>query len=287
MKRLSVLLLLLVLAYSGIAQSFYAARRDRTLIFSGGTGTSTYLGELSNPGDYIDAKPNLNVGLQYFVFNRLSIRGEVSWFQLTGSDAKAGDAGRVPRNLSFESNGVEASFTGALHLYPMGNRYYQRPGFNAYVFAGVGVMYSNPTAELNGVRYSLRPLMTEGVEYSRSQLVIPYGLGVKTKVGPFFNLALEVGYRKTFTDYLDDVSTVHVDKSNWTDPVRVALSDRSGEVFGSNIFTPGQIRGNPDSMDGYMLMNVKVEYYLPTNFFFKRSSSKRLYKSKRKKYRRR
>ncbi len=252
-----------------------------------GTGTSTYFGELSNPNDYFDAKPNLNIGLQYFVAPRLSVRGEVNWFQLSGSDAKAGSESRSPRNLSFQSNNFEIAVTGAFSLYPMGNRYYQRPKFNAYAFAGVGMMYFNPTADLNGDRYALAPLMTEDVKYKRATLVVPYGLGVKIKAGPFFNLALEGGYRLTFSDYLDDVSTVHVDKSAWTDPVRIALSDRSPEIGLIDAFPAGSVRGNPKTNDGYMLMNVKIEYYLPTNFLFKQSSSKRIYKSKRKTARRR
>src|SRR5690606_28354349 len=104
-----------------------------------------------------------------------------------------------------------------------------------------------------------------GVAYSRTQIVIPSGLGVKVKAGPFFNIALAGGYRKTFTDDLDDVSTVHPDKSSWTDPIRIALSDRGPEVDASPR-PAGAVRGNPDKKDGYFLMNLKVEYYLPTTF---------------------
>jgi hypothetical protein len=268
MKRIYLLTLVLVsLTILAEAQSFYSVRRNRSLIFSAGTGTATYFGELKNDGDIIDAKPNLNVGLQYFVSPRVALRGEVSWFQLTGTDAEADGGGRQFRNLSFVSNNYEIGLTGAFNLFPLGSRYYQRPTFNAYAFAGLGLLYFNPVAELNGVKHSLQPLMTEGVEYNRFQFVIPYGLGVKLKVGPFFNLALEGGYRMTFTDYLDDVSTVHPDKSTWTNPVAIALSDRGPEV-GAAPRLVGSIRGNPEKNDGYFLMNVKIEYYLPTNFLF-------------------
>jgi hypothetical protein len=84
----------------------------------------------------------------------------------------------------------------------------------------------------------------------------------------------------TFTDYLDDVSTVHQDKSGWTDPIRVALSDRGGEI-GALPRPAGSIRGNPKTNDGYFLMNVKIEYYLPTNFIFRNSQSS-MYRNKRK-----
>jgi len=246
------------------AQSFYAIRRTRSLIVSGGTGTSTYFGELKNDGDYIDAKPNVNVGLQYFYGPRLALRTEITWFQLSGNDAEADDPSRVRRNLSFLANDFELAFTGALNLRPNAYRYYQRPPFNAYVFAGLALLYSNPTAELNGVRHSLQPLQTEGVKYSKFNFAIPFGVGVRIKSGPFFNVVLEAGYRKTFTDYLDDVSTIHPDKTGW-DATRFALSDRRPEL-GLSPYEVGTQRGNPGEDDGYMLLNIKLEYYLPTQF---------------------
>ncbi len=60
-------------------------------------------------------------------------------------------------------------------------------------------------------------------------------------MGPFFNLAIEGGFRKTFTDYIDDVSTVHVDPAAFTDPIAAALSDRGPEV-GAKKAEPGSIR---------------------------------------------
>ncbi len=250
------------------AQSFYALRRERNLIATVGTGTSTYFGELTNKGDYIDAKPNFNAGLQYYFTNRISARAEASWFQLSGSDAKAdpsGELGRRPRNLSFQSNSIEFSVTGAYNFLPNGNRYYRRPGFNAYVFGGIGGMYFNPTTIYQGKRVALQPLQTELVHYSKFGVVIPFGLGIRLRSGPNTNIAIEAGYRKTFTDYLDDVSTVHHDASKFSSTLAAALSDRGPEI-GLPLSTEGYIRGNPKAKDGYMLLSVKLEYYLPGSF---------------------
>lgn len=265
------------------AQSFYAVRRERSLILTGGIGTSTYFGELANDGDYIDAKPTINVGLQYYFTNRISVRSELTWFQLSGDDSKADpESGRQPRNLSFQSNNFEFNAVGIIQLGPHGQRFYQRPKLNIYGFAGIGLLYFNPKTEYQGEKVALQPLQTEGVEYSRVVPVIPYGLGVKYMVNPFLNISVEGGYRKVFTDYLDDVSTVHPDKSSW-DPnsLRFKLSDRRPEYDGTS-FPTGYLRGNPDKKDGYMLLNVKVEYYLPGDLFGNRN--KKLYKSKRKAY---
>ncbi|MEK6783400.1 MAG: DUF6089 family protein [Bacteroidota bacterium] len=248
------------------AQSFYAARRkEKNIILVAGTGTSTYFGELANDGDYLDAKPNLNAGLQYFFNNRISARAEITWFALKGSDAEAGDPTRVPRNLSFTSNNYEISATGAVNLLSNGNRHYRRPNYNMYAFAGIGLMYYNPKTEYQGEKVALRPLQTELVKYSSFGVVIPYGLGFRFKVSPAFNISIEGGYRKTFTDYLDDVSTTHKDLSKFTDPLAAALSDRRPEI-GQDRMPDGTKRGSPDTKDGYMLLNAKVEYYLDWDF---------------------
>ncbi len=265
MRNLIVLALLILVAQVSIAQSFYAIRKDRSAILVVGTGTSTYFGELANPGDYIDAKPNINAGLQYYFTPRISARAEITWFTLEGDDSKADDGSRKKRNLSFKSNNVEVGFTGAFNLLPNGNRYYRRPYFNVYGFGGVGFIYFNPKAEYQGKKYALQPLNTEGADYSRIALVIPFGLGARLKAGPNFNIALEGGYRKTFTDYLDDVSTVHLGSAPFSDPIAFALSDRRPEL-GLTAAPAGTQRGNPSGEDGYFLLNLKVEYYLPWDF---------------------
>lgn len=284
--RLTLILLLLAgfISEMASAQSFYAIRRERSIIGSVGTGVSSYYGDLKEEKRSIDPKPTINVGLQYFFTNRISVRAEITWFQLTGDDSKAEDISRVNRNLSFTANNFELSATGAINLMPNGVRFYQRSVFNTYLFAGVGLLYSNPKAELNGKKYALQPLQTEGVSYSRFQPVIPYGVGARVMLNPFFNLAIEGSYRFTFTDYLDDVSTVHPDKTDWTDPVRIALSDRRPEL-GLSPYEAGTRRGNASNNDSYLLITVKLEYYIPDGVFW--NSGNKLYRAKRKSLRRR
>ena len=283
MKNLRVLfVLLLFLPEMADAQSFYANRRERSLILTVGLGSSTYFGELKGDGFSIDAKPNINAGLQYFFTPRISARAELNYFRLAGSDAKDNSPERRGRNLSFFSNNYELSLTGQINLFPNQTRFYQRPAFNFYGVLGAGVMRMNPKAELDGETYELQPLQTEGVRYSRIQPVIIYGIGGKIKAGPFFNVSLEAAWRKMFTDYLDDVSTVHKDPASFDDPIAAALSDRRPEI-GKALAEPGHIRGNPDNDDAYVLFNVKVEYYLPENFLFKNGGGQRkLYNKKRK-----
>jgi hypothetical protein len=248
------------------AQSFYSARRERSLILSGGLGTSTYYGDLANSNAYVKAEPNINAALQYFLTNRIGARVELNWFTLAGDDKDANGGGRVDRNLSFQSSNFELSAVGMINLFTHGDRFYRRPGINIYGFAGIGLLYFNPKAtDQLGNSVSLQPLKTEGVSYSLVAPVVPVGLGIRFKVTPMFNLSIEAGFRKTFTDYLDDVSTTYPGAGSFNgDAQAIYFSDRRVDPGVNG--TAGGIRGNSNSLDSYMLLNAKVEYYLPWAF---------------------
>jgi hypothetical protein len=261
----SVILLLTISSFTE-AQSFYSARRERSLILSGGLGTSTYYGDLANSNAYIKANPNVNAALQYFLTNRIGARVELNWFTLAGDDKDANGGGRVERNLSFQSSNFELSAVGMINLFTHGDRFYRRPGINIYGFAGIGLLYFNPKAtDQLGNSVSLQRLKTEGVSYSLVAPVIPFGLGIRFKVTPMFNLSIEAGFRKTFTDYLDDVSTTYPGASSFNgDAQAIYFSDRRVDPALNG--TAGGIRGNSNSLDSYLLLNAKVEYYLPWAF---------------------
>lgn len=282
--RKGILLLLILAPVLASSQTFYAVRKERSLILVGGFGTASYFGDLKDPGDLIDVKPSISAGLQFYFTPRISMRSELTYFSIKGDDESSSDQSRVDRNLSFTASNFELNAVGIVDLLPLGRRFYQRPGINIYGLAGVGVMYMNPKAEYNGVKHALQPLKTEDVSYSRFQPVIPYGLGVRFKAGPFFNIGIESIWRKTFTDYVDDVSTVHPNKAGWTDPVRVALSDRRVEGNPElSPYAPGAKRGDSTKDDAYHLLLLKIEYYLPNNFLFKDPYQK-LYNTKRRAY---
>jgi hypothetical protein len=270
-----VLLLTSAVAYS---QSFYAIRRERSLIANAGIGSANYFGELTNPRELGVVRYGFNFGLEKYLTNRIAFRGELAYYQISGDDAKADDD-RVVRNLSFVSNNFEATTVGIVDLLPHGLRFYQRPVLNFYGFVGVGVTYINPKTEYNGEMVALHPLQTEAVKYSKWQFIIPAGGGVKLKVGPFFNVAIEGGVRKTFTDYLDDISVKrYPDPAILSSDLSRALSDRSGGE--------ASVRGNPEADDWYFMMTAKIQYYLPFDIG---NSNRKLYTKKRKamKYNRR
>lgn len=259
----AILVVLIFITDTLQAQSFYGSRRNRSTILTVGTGTTSYFGDLNDPGDRFDAEPNVNVGLQYYFNERFGARAEVTWFQLEGTDE---DVFPV-RNLSFHSNNFELNVIGIFDIIPQGRRFYQRETVMPYVFLGVGLVYFNPQADYQGETYALQPLQTEGVDYSRVAFMVPFGGGVKFKVSPFFNIGLEVGYRHAFTDYMDDVSTTYVDKSHLPpDNIERILADRRPEAD-LPPWPEGHIRGNPEDNDGYAILNLKLEYYLPGDLF--------------------
>ena len=272
-KSLFTSLFVLILITESMAQAFYAMRRDHDLIVSFGTGTSTYLGEFQNPGDNIDFKPSFNVGAQAFVApnfleNRLAARAEFTYFRLQATDATADDD-RVERNLSFFSNNWELNTVGLFHVFKQDKKFYKRFVFNMYGMTGIGLMFMNPKAEYQGDKIALQPLQTEGVKYSRFQFVIPYGFGIKFRKGVLYNIAIEGGWRKTFTDYMDDASgRGYPDPAILQSDLSRALSDRRRERDPDYPVPPGKgVRGNPKQDDSYMLLNIKLEYFLPIDLF--------------------
>lgn len=278
MKRFLFVAILLAVMSDGFTQSFYNFRSGRDYIVSLGTGVTSYFGDLNNPKDYLDTKPNVNIGLQKTIGNRYSVRAEITWFELLGDDKEADDASRVNRNLNFSSDNFEFNVVGIVDLFKRGERYYQRSTVNFYGLLGVGYMYFNPTTEFQRQKYVLQPLQTEGVSYKRASLVIPMGIGAKFKVSPFFNVGLEYGHRITFTDYIDDVSAdSYPDPNALTSDIARTLADRRlNKDFGVR-------RGSTSDNDAFALLNIKVEYYLPAHIL---STSKSRY-SKRRKVRRR
>jgi hypothetical protein len=266
MKKFYLLIYLLLLAtVVAEAQSFYTLRRDRSLIATGGLNTSTYYGDLKDDSDLLDAKPSISLGLMTSLSTRVFVRSELSWITFSGKDSESSDGGKTRRNLSFTSHNFEFNVTGMVHLVPYRGRFYQRPKRNFYAFAGIGALYFNPKGTLNGDKHALQPLQTEGVKYSRFAFVIPFGVGAKMKLSPFTNLNLEIGWRKTFTDYIDDVSTVYKENTSFTDPIARQLADRRPEI-GLPLLPAGNKRGDPNNDDAYMLLTVRLEYYLPYQF---------------------
>jgi hypothetical protein len=268
--KVLTLLLLLTFTLPALAQSGKNSRNQRNSVYrnlgslgstdhslkiTAGIGAASYQGELGNVGQTI--RPMFGGGILYKIAPHLSFKGEMNFFRLGGADANGSNPAR---NLSFESRNLEA-YAGVMYELFDVDMYSRGQGLivNPYAFAGLGFVTVNPTAELNGRDYNLRRFRTEDITYPGASLTMPLGAGVRFELTRRVGLALEAGYRFTFSDYLDDVSTTYPAAA--ADPLRASFIDRGPEV-GTAPAEPGALRGNPNNKDGYLTVGLKLEYLL-------------------------
>jgi hypothetical protein len=232
--------------------------RHKTFFYSAGFGISSYYGDLKDDRKQLWAKPSAQLGIQYRVNDRLHFRSEFIWYRISGADSlNDPSTGIYNRNLSFRADNFELNLVGLVHLF---NKYsLAKPPVNPYLFAGVGLTTNNPKANYNGEWYKLRPLKTEGTSYGAIMPVFPVGAGLAVHLSPNWDISLELGYRFTFTDYLDDVSTTYVGVGNFENELARALSDRRPEM-GLAPLPPGNRRGNSTDFDGYLITGIKIVY---------------------------
>lgn len=229
-------------------------------------GAANYAGDLSD-GDFLPAEYRGAIGIftRYNYNERIAARATVTLGSIQGADARSHNAPQVARNLDFESPLAEVAVMGEYNLLPYAPRNHDVAAL--YVTAGVAGFRFNPTTTFNGESVELQPLETEGVAYSRFNLAIPFGGGLKLNVTDRLNLGLEVIARHTFTDYLDDVSGDYadVDAQYATDPMTAALSFRSPQYTGEALDNPaGTARGNVDGNDFYLTAMLSVGFNLTT-----------------------
>ncbi len=239
-------------------------------IFLGG---SYYIGDL-NPLIHFNqfTKPAGGIVFRYNFNPRLSARANVLFGGIQADDSYSASAAQQQRNLNFKSPIIEASAQLEFNFldYEIGN---EKRKFSPYIFLGIGVFQFNPHGEINGNWVALQPLGTEGQgldggasnrKYKLIQPSIPFGVGIKTNLSNSIGLSIEWGMRKTFTDYLDDVSKTYYD------PVILAaahgttaalLSDKSigTDPAYTNV---GRQRGNPTTKDWYSFAGFVLTFKL-------------------------
>ncbi|RFP66136.1 hypothetical protein D0N36_05310 [Hymenobacter lapidiphilus] len=272
------LLALTMLASEADAQQFSKRKQYNTVGVS--LNAMNYFGDItpkpSIPSFRAGAtRPNLGLTFTHRFAPRISARASLSYGRITGDDAKAADQNdgdakyRYNRNMNFRNDIFELAGVGIFDLVENRNNYIKRPDFVPYLFGGVGVIRHNPKGENeDGNIVALQPLRTEGQSsgYSLTQFVIPFGAGARYKLNKSFDIGLELGFRKTFTDYLDDVSTNYVaDRSLLgSDDAKYFGWDITRELAGT--YTEAQQasgqRGKSNEKDWYTTLGVSVNYIL-------------------------
>lgn len=256
-------------------------------------GLANYSGDLSpsNVGPII-AQSNVTFGgfLKYNMNPRFSTRLSAVYANISGSDALSGNDQMKLRNLSFESDIYELAAILEFNIF----EYCVIEGesrFSPTAFVGFGAFKFDPKTEYNGTTIRLQPLGTEGqgtsaapnnAKYNLVQLNIPFGGGVKFKAGENITIFSELSWRWTFTDYLDDVSTIYADPDillSESGDLAVKLSNRTGEFLGQEGYVSnGPKRGGPDVNDYYFTGTVGISFALhnsSSNLSTKRKKSRR------------
>ena len=265
-------------------------------------GASNYTGDVAHQTVVLE-ESQFAVGgiIRYHVSKSFAIRANIMYGKVSGDDANSDDDDRKYRNINFESTITEFSLVPEWYIlgYDPNDFTYR---FSPYVFAGVGFFKFNPKAEIDDKEVELRDLNTEGVVnsdgqddlYKLTNFSIPFGVGVKYAMTPYFNIGMELGLRRTFTDYLDDVSGDYGDwfdlKSDdarslahrgWENEPVLDPNVENGEwaniyVNGKNVpenQIAGTQRGDDKEADWYHILGVTLTYNFikpkhgcPTNF---------------------
>ncbi|MEO6231410.1 MAG: DUF6089 family protein [Ferruginibacter sp.] len=234
-------------------------------------GVSNYQGDLqSKRFTFQQSNLAFGIGGLYEFTNKLYLRANVTVGKVKGDDKN--NTSYINRNLSFSSPIVD------MHLgleYDLLNSY--ENSLTPFVFTGISVFHFNPsTIDSTGKKVFLQPLGTEGqgfymgrTKYSLTSLALPFGAGVKLALSENIKVRFEVGLRKSFTDYLDDVSTTYADENELlinNGQQAVDLAFRADENKGGFTYPPGgTIRGNPNSKDWYYFTGLGISFRLSSN----------------------
>jgi len=276
MKRLITNTLLLIIIslvfnFASTAQQFKPNTEVGLIL-----GTSYYLGDL-NTTHFNQSSATAGLVIRKNIYKRFVYKAEVMYLNLKSDERQSSDTIALDRGLHFRSPVYELSGQIEFNFLPYqsGNPLYT---WTPFVYTGISIFSFNPQAEnINGEWVDLQELGTEGQgtttefdgntrsKYSLIQFAIPIGGGLKIAVNENFNIVLEYGARKTFTDYLDDVSTTYAGPNiNGSWPVEMSdLAQQMSDPNGTHV--KDEQRGNPDKKDWYSFAGITLSFKLNNN----------------------
>lgn len=175
-----------------LSQNTYAQITQRSEV-GFGLGAFTYTGDLSRFYSLSSSRPAATVFYRANLSKVISFRTSLTGGKLAAKDAsKPIDAFAKARNASFNIFLLEGAGTFEYHFLDWRDAK-KRLRFTPYLFAGVAM-------------FGMSGVQTKTAEYSNVQISIPFGGGMKYVLNPRWYLAFEIGIRKTFFDYLDNIS---------------------------------------------------------------------------------
>lgn len=256
-----------------IIAAFTASVKSQTFSAGLSYGYSQYRGDLvqdkqgvfqnlrSMKGGY--ASFNINQRFNFFA----------SYFStsLSAYDAESENPGHQNRNLHFRSPLKE--FSAGFEVYPVA--FFTKSNFflKPYFKTGFAIFRFNPQAQYKGKWYDLQPMRTEGQgmpnsglkPYSLIDIAYPFGAGLKIDIIRSVSMKFELCPRKTFTDYLDDVSSHYYDLDairNYSSDIAAKLAYNAVDWNLENTAPPvnGMIRGNKNNKDWYIIQQFTLTF---------------------------
>lgn len=240
----SLALFLICFTVSTFLHCQHFPRKYRYWSIGGNLNAMNYLGELDPaPGIFGPSvrftRPDFGLCLMKRIRPRISWRVNVSRGTIEGSDAlnasySPKDIHRKIRNLSFRNTIWEVKADLVIDLFENRGKPVHRADYTPYFFAGIVYFHHRPQAQapaaFGGGWTDLQPMRLEGRSYALNQFAIPAGIGFRYKLDQRWDLAVETGWRFTFTDYLDDVSGNYQGRAYYgNDALAAAMADRSVE----------------------------------------------------------
>ncbi|MBL7950693.1 MAG: hypothetical protein JNM62_03135 [Flavobacteriales bacterium] len=226
----------------------------------------------------------------------LSVNAGLMYLRIQGADELSTYRPRRGRNLNFRNDMFELYLRPEFTIFQdndLGGRGRYRLDFRLFGYAGISAYYHNPKGQLNreGEFYSLRPLTTELVEYSQIGVAVPVGLGFHFTQRRRHRFGMDLGWRTTFTDYLDDVSTVYKDPNLLPEGANGLAADLYNQrpLVPAGVDVPNEnnygyydsggpspkkenVRGDPTHNDSYLTLTLTYSYVLrgQSNFYRQR-----------------
>ena len=213
------------------------------------------------------------------------LRGGFQYGKLSANDKFSSRPLLQDRNLNFQSKLIEGSLLFDYSLFDLQADRKITP----YVFAGVALYGFNPyTFDQDDNKIFLHALNTEGQglpeypekeAYKLTQFSIPFGGGIRYRINENTYLGYEIGARKLFTDYLDDLSGTYADQNVLLaarGAKAVELAFRSDELK-SDLPYPaaGAVRGGSQFKDWYYFSTITLSIGIFNNNPFSAGSSRR------------
>lgn len=263
-------------------------------------GAAGFLGDLGgrdragtdySPADleFALSKPAITAGYRFKFNKNINWYSNLNYLILAGDDKLTNEPYRNNRNLNFKTNVFELSTriefsissfrrTGVYSLKKSLGGINKRQALELIGFVGVGAFYFNPKGKNpnTGKYEKLYSLHTEGQglpggpkQYKRVSIIIPLGITLHYIIDKLWSVGLEFSYRKTFTDYIDDVSTTYFDKTALLDAygeTSVIMSDPSkGNIYGaSSPASDGKRAQRGDKQkDSFATMQITIGRFFP------------------------